>query len=88
MIDHLVEIKRKDWQILRNLYSQNTDQHYIGYATIWNCMRVVDQDPNVKQINLFCLNGDFDDGTFVMIVSKFMPTISIFFVKTIIRNTL
>ena len=88
MTDLLVEIKRKDWHTLRNLYSQNTDEHYIAYATIENCMRVVDQDPNVKHINLFCLNGDFNDGTFVMIVSTSAPSIAIFFINTVIRNAL
>lgn len=87
MSDLLVEIKRKDWHFLRNLYHQNSDEHYIAYTTIENCIRVVEQDPNVKHINLFCLNGDFNDGSFVMIVSTFTPSTSMNFVKIVIRNT-
>lgn len=70
MKDILVGIDRKDWITLRNLYKENSVAHYLAYATIENCIQLIERYPNVKHVNLFCLNGDFSDGTFIMIVSN------------------
>lgn len=69
MTDRLVEIQRKDLSVLCDLYIQSGTKNYISYTTIDNYIRWFQQDPNVKHIKVFCLNGDFSDGTFVITVS-------------------
>lgn len=68
MTDRLVEIERKDLPSLKNLYNPDGSKSYIAFTTIDNYMRWFEQDPNVKHIKVFCLNGDFSDGTFVLTV--------------------
>lgn len=72
MSDHLVEIPPEDWQQLRSLYKSDEEKSYIAYCTIDNYIRFVKQDPNIQHIKFYCLNGDFSDGTFVVIVSQIM----------------
>lgn len=71
MTDHLVEIEQKDWPNLKNLYTSNDSKNYIAYTTIDNYIRWFEQDPNIKHVHFYCLNGDFSDGTFVVTVSFF-----------------
>lgn len=71
MTDQLVEIERKDWPKLKNLYTPDGSRSYIAYTTIDNYIRWFEQDPNVKDIKFLCLNGDFSDGTFVVTVGTF-----------------
>lgn len=68
MTDKLVEIEFKDLQNLKNLYIPDGTKSYIAYTTIDNYIRWIEQDPNVKLVKFFCLNGDFSDGTFVVTV--------------------
>lgn len=69
MTDYLVEIAQKDWKNLKNLYIPDDSKSYIAYTTIDNYIRWFEQDPNVKHIKIFSLNGDFSDGTFVVTVN-------------------
>lgn len=69
MSDRLVEINRKEWPALRNLYAAKGSSRYIAYMTISNYIRWFDEDPNLENIQFYCLNGDYSDGTFVVIVS-------------------
>lgn len=69
MANYLVEIDRKELPILQHLYKSNGTKSYIGYMTLNNYIRWFEQDPDVKHIKVFCLNGDFSDGTFVLTVS-------------------
>lgn len=66
--DHLVEIDRKDWPILKQLYL-NIPKSFYAYTSIDTYIRWTEQDPNLDGVNIFCLNGNFSDGTFVAIVS-------------------
>lgn len=70
MEDFVVEIVQKERHILRDLYAQNKKEHYLAYATIENFIQLIDQNQNEKHVKLFCLNGDFSDGTFIAIVSN------------------
>lgn len=65
--DRLVEIKNKDLSILRHLYASNGLKNSVAYITFDNYIRWFDQDSDLKHITFFCLNGDFSDGTFVLI---------------------
>lgn len=70
MSDQLIEISRKDWPKLSALYESEGSRGYIGYFTVNNYIRWFEQDPNVKYVNFYCLNGDFSDGAFVVTVSN------------------
>lgn len=69
MTDYLVEIAQKDWPSLKQIYFPDDPKKHVAYTTIDNYIRWFEQDPNVKHIKFFCLNGDYSDGTFVVIVS-------------------
>lgn len=83
MENTLVKVDRNDWHILRNMYEKSGEEYYLTYAVIDNFIQLFEQDQNVKHVNLFCLNGDYSDGTFVMIVSIkiFHLNIKIFEIK-------
>lgn len=70
--DRLVEIPVEDLSTLRNLYksSEIDSRTHIAYESIDVYMRWLEQDPNASTyIKFYCLNGDFSDGTFIVIVS-------------------
>lgn len=77
-MDLLVEIDREDLPKLKNLYTPDGSKCYLSYTTVDNYIRWFEQDLNVKHINIFCLNGDFDDGTFVVTVTFFITSILFF----------
>lgn len=71
MTDTLMEIDRNDLPNLQKLYKSNELDSCIGYMTIGNYIEFFEQDPSVKHLKVYCLNGDFSDGTFVITVSSF-----------------
>lgn len=67
--DRLVEITRRDLEILKKLYAINgSAQNYVTYTAIDNYIRWFEKDSQLKHIKVYCLNGNFSDGTFVVIV--------------------
>lgn len=71
MSDKLTEIARNDLFQLRILYSPDESKNYTSFTAIDTYIRWFEQDPNVKHIKFFSLNGDFSDGTFVVTVRAF-----------------
>lgn len=70
--DRLVEITRKDLEILKKLYALNANaQNYVSYTTIENYIRWFERESYLKHVKVYCLNGSLSDGTFVIIVSSF-----------------
>lgn len=69
MSDRLVKINKRDWPVLNQLYKLNSEKNYIAHTTIDTYNRWLQQDPDLKNVEFYCLNGDFSDGTFVVIVS-------------------
>lgn len=68
--DRLVEITRKDLEILKKLYALNANaQNYVSYTTIENYIRWFERESYLKHVKVYCLNGNISDGTFVIIVS-------------------
>lgn len=67
MENRLVEINQKDLKNLQNLYETNLTS-YIGYLTIENYIRWFENDPDLNDVKFYSLNGNFSDGTFVVIV--------------------
>lgn len=70
MTDKLVEVNRNELLILQNLFKSNGLKGYLGYMAIGNYIGFFEQDPNVKHVKIYCLNGNFSDGTFVITVRK------------------
>lgn len=69
--DRLVEMQQKDLRILRDLHAaKEGSRTSIALATIDIHIQWLEKDPNESRyIKFFCLNGDFSDGTFIVIVS-------------------
>lgn len=67
--DQLIEINREHLPLLRDLYKPNTLRNYIAYMTIDIYVRLFEREPHIKQIQFYCLNGDFSNGTFIVTVS-------------------
>lgn len=67
MLDKLVEIPVADWPALRDLYKEDWPRNHVGYYTLDNFIRWVNLDPNIKHLKVLSLNGDWSDGTFVII---------------------
>lgn len=69
--DLLVEVTRKDLEILKKLYALNANaQNYVTYTALENYIRWFEKDSYLKHVRVYCLNGSFSDGTFVIIVSR------------------
>lgn len=69
MADRLVRINSMaKLKSLKESY-QGSSETYITYIAIKGYIRWIEQDPIVKDLNFFSLNGDISDGTFVVIVS-------------------
>lgn len=76
-IDNLVEIKRSELPQLRDLFLVNWPENMIGYYTIDNFIRWFKKESTIENLIIYCLNGDWSDGTFVAIVSiRFYPMCS------------
>lgn len=68
-MDKLVEIHPKDLPALKILYKENISNGFLASMAIDNYIRWFKLDQNLTNVNFFCLNGDFCDGTFVLIAS-------------------
>lgn len=69
MTDKLIEIPSGDWEQLRELFKTNWPENIISYYTIDNFIRWFKQNPNIQHLNVYSLNGDWSDGTFLIMVS-------------------
>lgn len=69
IIDKLVKMSKAEWFIIRDLYYPYRSTSHIGYSTLDNYIRWFEKDPKVDHIAVYCLNGEYVDGTFVAIVS-------------------
>lgn len=72
MADQLTKINVSELCKLSELYAAKHDGDevfYVSYMTIETFIRWFQQDPKLKHVQFYCLNGDFSDGTFVVTVS-------------------
>lgn len=74
MTDRLTEITVTDLPKLRDLYKPeaNTKKSYIAFTTIEGYISWFKQKPSLANVKIYCLNDDFSDGTFAVIVSIFI----------------
>lgn len=68
--DRLVEISRENLPTLKSLYISNGKKNYVSFMAIDNYIRWFEQDPSLKHVKIYSLNGDFSDGTFIITVNK------------------
>lgn len=65
----LVPVPLKCLPKLRDMYRVEWPTYITACYTIDTCIRWFDKDPNLKDVKIYCLNGKWEDGTFIMIVS-------------------
>lgn len=75
MADILVEIPSEDWCKLRDLYSVDDPKTYLAHCTVDNYIRYLEREPNGKDWHIYSLNGDWSDGTYILIVSYSRSTL-------------
>lgn len=68
----LVEIPKEDLSMLKDLHAAKSGSRTsVAFSTIDTYIRWIEKDPNQrKYVKFYCLNGDFSDGTFIVIVSR------------------
>lgn len=68
MTNQLVKIESKDWPQLRELYLPETSETILGLSTINNYIRWTADEPQIDNLTIYSLNGDWLDGTFAVVV--------------------
>lgn len=71
MENHLVAIESEQWESLKSLYLPETPDTILGLSTISNYARWIQQNQHIENLSIYSLNGDWSDGTFVVVVSNF-----------------
>lgn len=64
----LIPIPSKEWINLRDLYLINWPENILGYYTIDNFINWISKTEEIRNLFIYSLNGDWSDGTFVIIV--------------------
>lgn len=64
----VTKISLTELPLLRDLFLSDWPKHVIGYYTIDNFIRWFKQDPSYGDAEIYCLDGDWSDGTFVVLV--------------------
>lgn len=68
MSNKLVKIPVGSLPALRALYEKDWPNNLVGYHTVDNYIRWYEKLPDIKNLECFSLNGDWSDGTFLIIV--------------------
>lgn len=73
MNDSAIKIDKNEWKNLRDLFALGKSESFLAYCTVDYFIRFLEIVPDCRddQIEAFCLNGDWSDGTFVIVVSQF-----------------
>jgi hypothetical protein len=71
-MDQLTEIPHASLPDLRDLYKKDWPTNHVGYYTVDNYIRWLAVEPAIKNLNIYALNADWSDGTFLIVVSKFI----------------
>lgn len=69
MEDQAVKIDSKNWSEIRKLYLPETAETILGLSTLSNYIRWNEREAPISNLTIYCLNGDWSDGTFVVLVS-------------------
>ena len=66
--DRLETISLGNWAKLRDCYLIDWPRHCVPFYTIGNYIRWSSQGADIDDVRILSLNGDFSDGTFILIV--------------------
>lgn len=70
--DRLVEIELSDLKKLREIYMKDWPEYSNGLniprGVISNYVHWIEQDPAFRGVKIYTLNGDWTDGTFMLLV--------------------
>lgn len=61
----LVKVSPVDWPTIRNLFLPDWPKHIVAYNTLDSYINWIAQKPSLD-VNVYCLNGDWSDGTHVV----------------------
>jgi sRNA-binding regulator protein Hfq len=67
MQDKIFEIPPTDWPELRDIYLPEWPKNIYAYNLLDNYLNWIKRDPKIKNLKVYSLNGDWRDGTFVVI---------------------
>lgn len=70
--NRLVKIPKQNWSELRDLFKVNWPENILGYSTIDNYYTWNKKDSDIKDLVIYSLNGDWSDGTYIVIVSYYI----------------
>lgn len=68
MGDKLVEIPLKQLENLKEKYQENWPSNLVPYYTIQNYINWFEKVSSLPKIKFYSLNGDFRDGTYLIVV--------------------
>lgn len=68
MSNKLVKIPVESLPALRDLYKKDWPDNLVGYHTVDNYIRWYEKVPDIKNLECLSLNGDWSDGTFLIVV--------------------
>lgn len=68
MENQAIKIECGDWTGLRALYLPETPETILGLTTISNYIHWNEKESPIQNLDIYSLNGDWSDGTFVLVV--------------------
>lgn len=74
MVDFASRVNRAVWDKLRDKFAPNNSESFLGFSTIDFYIRLLESEPNLPEAvtEIYCLNGDWSDGTFVIVVRQWL----------------
>lgn len=73
--NQLVKVNHADWPALRDLYRSDWPEHFLGFSTVDTFIRWTEQQPDIKNLAIYSLNGNWADGTFVCVVNIYLKKV-------------
>lgn len=71
MENRAIKIEYQDWPKLRKLYLPERPETILGLCTLSNYIRWHEKQSSIESLAIYSLNGDWSDGTFVVVVTLF-----------------
>lgn len=68
-MDKLVEIPLEGLIVLCEMYKRNWPEQEIGFYILTNFIKWLEKKLFLENFHAYSLNGDWSDGTFVIVVS-------------------
>jgi hypothetical protein len=68
-MDQLIEIPKDSLVQLRDLFKKDWPKNHVGFYTVDNYIRWLQKEGEIKNLKIYSLNGDWSDGTFLVVVT-------------------